>query len=147
MIYQTEIQFETKSQIEFVDVTRFVQEALDASRVRNGQICVYAPHTTMGVMVNHNEPLLLQDFSRVLSKLIPVDDQYTHDLFELKKSSGRSDGRSNGHSHCKSMLLGTSEVIPVMNGELLLGPRQSIFVVELDGSRKRTAIVHVMGEG
>lgn len=146
MFHQTEIQFETKSQIEFVDVTRFVREAVDMSKIRNGQVCVYVPHTTMGVMINHNESLLLQDFARVLSKLVPVDDQYTHDLFELKRTGALSDGRSNGHSHCKAMLLGTSETIPIARGEVLLGARQSILVVELDGSRKRTAIVQVMGE-
>lgn len=146
MIYKTEIHFETKTQIEFVDMTRFVRESIEASKISHGVVCVFAPHTTMGVVVNHNESLLLQDFSRVLYKLAPVDDQYTHDLFELKKSSVPSDGRSNGHSHCKAMLLGSSETIPFAKRELLLGPRQSIFAVELDGARKRNVIVQIMGE-
>lgn len=144
--YQKEIQFETKSQIQFIDVTQLVQEMVDTSKIQNGQVCVYVPHTTMGVVINHNEPLLFQDFTRILYKLVPIDDQYTHDLFELKRNSMTSDGRSNGHSHCKAMLLGTSETVPVLRGELCLGKRQSIFVVELDGARNRTAIIQVMGE-
>lgn len=145
-VFKTEMHFETKQQIEFIDVTDFVREAVRSSGVREGQVCVFVPHTTMGVVINHNESLLLQDFSRMLYKLAPVDDQYTHDLFELKKGSGVSDGRSNGHSHCKAMFIGTSETVPIAKGELLLGPRQSVFVVELDGARKRSAVVQVIGE-
>jgi secondary thiamine-phosphate synthase enzyme len=146
MVYQKEIHFETKFQIEFVDVTQFVHEAVSASKVRNGQAFVFVPHTTMGVVINHNESLLIQDFVRILYRMVPVDDQYTHDLFELKRGSALSDGRSNGHSHCKAMLIGTSETIPIIRGELALGLRQSVFAVELDGSRKRTAIIQVVGE-
>ena len=145
-MFKAEMHFETKQQIEFVDITDFVRETVISSKIRNGQVCVFIPHTTMGVVINHNESLLLQDFSRLLYKLAPVDEQYTHDLFELKKSSSLSDGRSNGHSHCKSMFVGTSEVVPFVDGELLLGKMQSIFAVEFDGSRKRNVIVSVMGE-
>lgn len=144
--YQKEIQFETKSQIQFINITQLVQEAVDISKIQDGQVCVFVPHTTMGVMINHDESLLFQDFMRILYKLAPVDDQYIHDLFELKKGATSSDGRSNGHSHCKAMLIGTSETVPLLKGELCLGKRQSIFAVELDGSRKRTAIIQIVGE-
>ncbi len=145
-VYKKEIQFETKSQIEFVDVTQMVREAVDDSKIQNGQVLIFAPHSTMSVIINHNEPLLLQDFARVLYKLAPADEQYSHDLFELKKNTPISDGRSNGHSHCKAMFLGTSGVVPVVQGELVLGVRQSVFCVDLDGSRKRSAIIQVIGE-
>jgi len=56
-----------------------------------------------------------------------------------------SDGRSNGHSHCKAILLGNSETIPVEKGKLLLTERQNIFAVEFDGSRKRDVFVQVIG--
>ena len=98
----------------------------------------------MGVAINHNESMLLQDFMRVLYKLVPVDDQYTHDLFELKRDS-TSDGRSNGHSHCKAILLGNSETIPVEKGKVRLTDRQNIFAVEFDGSRKRDVLIQVIG--
>ena len=99
----------------------------------------------MGVAINHNESMLLQDFMRMLYKLVPVEDQYSHDLFELKKNGHDSDGRSNGHSHSKSILIGSSETIPISKGKMLLGNKQSIFIVEFDGSRKRDALVQVMG--
>jgi secondary thiamine-phosphate synthase enzyme len=139
------ISLETKTQIEFVDITERVEEILGESGIRDGIVVVYSPHTTMGVTINHNEPLLVQDFMMMLYRLAPVDTHYNHDLFELKRET-RSDGRSNGHSHCKTMLVGSSETIPVERGRLLVGKLQSIFAVEFDGSRKREISVRIMGE-
>ena len=144
-IHKERIDIESKTQIEFLDVTDKVQDVIDRSGIREGQVLVYVPHTTMGVAVNHNESMLLQDYMRVLYKIVPVDDQYSHDLFELRREAGSSDGRSNGHSHCKAILLGNSETLPVEKGKVFLTDRQSIFAVEFDGSRKRDIIVQVIG--
>ncbi len=143
-IHREQIDLESKTQIQFMDITDQVQEIIDRSGIREGQVLVYVPHTTMGVAINHNESMLLQDFMRVLYKIVPVDDQYTHDLFELKRDS-MSDGRSNGHSHCKAILLGNSETIPVEKGKMRLTERQNIFAVEFDGSRKRDVLIQVIG--
>ena len=97
-IHKQKIDLESKNQIEFFDITENVQEIINVSGVREGSALVFTPHTTMGVVINHNEPMLMQDFMRVLYKLAPMDDRYSHDLFELRKTS-KSDGRSNGHSH------------------------------------------------
>lgn len=144
-IHRERVVFETKTQIEFVDITDRVREVVDRSGVREGQVIVFAPHTTMSVAINHNESLLIQDFMRILYRMVPVDDQYSHDLFELRRGI-KSDGRSNGHSHCKQILLGASETLLVERGKPILSALQSIFAVEFDGSRKRDVIVQVMGE-
>jgi len=144
-IHKQTIQKESKSQIEFIDITHDVDEIVKESRIQNGQVLVFSGHTTAGIAVNQNESLLLQDFQRLLYRLVPIDERYSHDLFELKKGSN-SDGRSNGHSHCKNLIVGVSETIPIENGKLLLGDRQNIFLVELDGARKREVIVQIIGE-
>ena len=138
------IDFETRSQIEFVDITEKVRDYVEELGIREGVVTVFSPHTTMGVGINHNESLLLQDFMMMLYRLSPVDTQYNHDLFELKKES-KSDGRSNGHSHCKALLVGSSETIPISKGQLQLRPLQSIFAIEFDGVRKRDVVVTIMG--
>jgi len=143
-IHKEKIDLESKTQIEFMDITDNVQEIVDRSGIREGQVLVFVPHTTMGVAINHNESMLIQDFMRILYKAVPVDDHYSHDLFELRRES-TSDGRSNGHSHCKAILLGNSETIPVEKGKLFLTERQSIFAVEFDGSRKRDIFIQVIG--
>jgi len=139
------IQKESKSQIEFIDITHDVEEAVAASGVKDGQVFVFSPHTTCGIAVNQNESLLLQDFQRLLYRLVPIDERYSHDLFELKAGSN-SDGRSNGHSHCKNLIVGVSQTVPIEAGKMLLGDRQNIFLIELDGARKRDVIVQIIGE-
>lgn len=143
-IHRERIVVESTTQIQFLDITDKVQEVVERAGIREGQALVYVPHTTMGVVINHNEPMLLQDFMRILYRIVPVDDQYSHDLFELRRES-RSDGRSNGHSHCKAILMGNSETIPVEKGKLLLTDLQNIFAVEFDGARKRDVVVQVTG--
>lgn len=144
-IYKERINLESKTQIEFLDITDRVQEIIERSGVREGQVVIYVPHTTMGVAINHNESMLLQDFMRILYKIVPVDDQYSHDLFELRRDSSGSDGRSNGHSHCKAILLGNSETIPIERGKMVLTEIQSVFAVEFDGARKRDVFIQVIG--
>jgi thiamine phosphate synthase YjbQ (UPF0047 family) len=51
----------------------------------------------------------------------------------------------NAHSHLISMLLGSSECIPVVDGKMVIGQWQSVLMVDLDGPRDRTVGVHLMG--
>lgn len=131
-------------QLEFIDVTSKIEELLLKSKIKNGQVTIFSPHTTAAICLNHNEAMLLQDMSRILYRLVPIDERYSHDLFELTKPK-KTDGRSNAHSHCKQMMLGCSETIPFEKGQMLLGQRQSIFFVELDGARKRDFVVQITG--
>jgi hypothetical protein len=51
----------------------------------------------------------------------------------------------NAHSHLLSMLLGSSECIPVVDGAMVIGQWQSILLVDLDGPRDRTVGVQFLG--
>ncbi len=139
------ISLRSRNQVEFVDVTNKVQEVVESTGIKEGIVVVFSPHTTASIVVNHNEAMLVQDMTRMLYKLAPIDERYSHDMFELNRAS-KSDGRSNGHSHCKNILLGASESFPVAKGEIVLGEKQSIFFVELDGARNRDFWVKVIGE-
>ena len=135
----------SQKQFEIIDITARVKEVLSTSGLKSGIINVFAPHTTAAIRINHNEPLLMQDLMKMLYRLVPVDMNYSHDLFEIR-SGVEAGERSNGHAHVKAFLLGASESIPFENGEMLLGPRQSVFFVELDGGRDRTVFVSVSGK-
>lgn len=145
MTYTEEINLETKTQFELADITEEVAGVLKASKVKEGMVLVFAPHTTAAVRVNHNEPLLKQDIMKFLYRLAPLDQNYAHDFFEVRTEK-RPDERSNGHAHVKAFLLGDSETVPVERGRMVLGERQSIFFVELDGGRKRRVIIQVLGD-
>lgn len=135
----------TSKQFELVDITDKVLSVVSSAGVVNGSVLIYAPHTTASVAINHNEPLLMQDIMKMLYRLAPVDMNYSHDLFEIR-SGITANERSNGHAHVKSFLLGASETIPIENGEVVIGERQSIFFVELDGGRSRNVVIQAMGE-
>jgi len=77
-------------------------------------------------------------------RLIPPQANYLHNDIHLRDCP--PDEPENAHSHLAAMLLGSSEVIPVADGGLVLGQYQSIMLVELDGSRERTLAVQVYGE-
>eukprot|EP00581_Thalassiosira_minuscula_P014646 CAMPEP_0183717698 /NCGR_PEP_ID=MMETSP0737-20130205/11232_1 /TAXON_ID=385413 /ORGANISM="Thalassiosira miniscula, Strain CCMP1093" /LENGTH=265 /DNA_ID=CAMNT_0025947175 /DNA_START=41 /DNA_END=838 /DNA_ORIENTATION=- len=51
----------------------------------------------------------------------------------------------NAHSHLISMMMGSSEAIPVVDGEMVIGQWQSVLMVDLDGPRVRTVGVQLMG--
>ena len=44
------------------------------------------------------------------------------------------------------MLLGSSEVVTLVDGEMVLGQYQSVMLYELDGPRTRRVSVQVYGE-
>lgn len=143
-IYKQILKLQSASQIEFMDITDKVDEVVAKSGVREGQVLIYSPHTSASIVVNHNEPMLIQDFMRILYKLVPIGDRYSHDLFEIGKSTS-SDGRSNGHSHCKAMLLGVSQTLPIEKSKVSITEKQSIFFVEMDGARSRDVIIQIIG--
>lgn len=142
---QKELPLETKTQFEIIDITKEVREVLAKSKVQSGIVVVFSPHTTASIRINHNEPLLKQDIMKMLYRTVPIDINYAHDFFEIRANL-KPDERSNGHAHVKAFLLGASESIPVDKGKMLLGERESIFFVELDGGRKRRVIVQIVGE-
>lgn len=143
-VFRKKIEVKSVSQIEFIDVTEKVNQVIADSGVREGQVLVYSPHTSASIVINHKEDMLIQDFMRMLYRLVPISDRYSHDLFELGRSK-TSDGRSNGHSHCKTLLMGISETIPIEKGHMMLTEKQSVFFVEMDGARVRDIIIQVIG--
>src|SRR5262245_47283003 len=106
------IQLETTKQFEIVDITSHVQKIIADSGVKQGLAVVFSPHTTAGIRLNHNEPLLMQDIMKMFYRLAPLDISYSHDLFEVRQNVMPNE-RSNGHAHVKAFLLGSSESLPI----------------------------------
>jgi secondary thiamine-phosphate synthase enzyme len=146
------LEYETRHECEFIDVTDDVREAIERSGVGFGQVLVSSNHTTAAVVVQEHEPLLLKDMARVLQRIAPADDYYEHNDFTIRTVNMGENEPPNGHSHCQHLFLGTSETLPVQGGALQLGIWQSIFLVELDhppqrpnGQQLRALTVQVIG--
>ena len=133
--------FATAEPIQFLDITDDVARAVRSTGVQNGIVTVVSRHTTMAVRIQEDEPLLLEDLLSFLRRLAPANVHYQHNDFRIRTHHMHDDESPNGHSHCLQFLLGTSETVPVEDGELVLGQWQRIFLVELDGPRARREVL------
>ena len=75
----TKVRIVTEQHTEFIDVTDSLEELLAESRIVTGFLNVQSLHTTVAIVVNENEPLLLTDFECLLRKIAPDDVPYRHD--------------------------------------------------------------------
>ena len=127
----------TTKREELIDITAQVSAVVQRSGASNGLVNVYAQGATAAVMIQENWDESVQtDVVHLLQQLIPKG-VWLHD---------QQDG--NGDSHLKSGLVGPSETIPLINGELGLSRWQNVFLCEFDGPRaERTIIVTVISDG
>jgi secondary thiamine-phosphate synthase enzyme len=125
--------FSTKGEIEFVDLTDKIQEAVANSGIKNGLAHVFAPHATGVLILTENDYGLLNDIKTFLEELIPKHGTYQHP--------------SNAHAHLRSVLLPPDKTLPIIDGHVEFGTWQSLLFAETDVyPRKRTIIIQVMGE-
>lgn len=119
---------------EFIDITDEVERAVKTEGVKRGVCYLYVPHTTAGITINEGaDPAVKKDVLNVLKKIAPQSAGYLH-------------LEGNADSHVKATLVGSSVVILVEEGRLLLGQWQSIFFCEFDGPRTRKVYLKIVKE-
>ncbi len=105
----------------FIDITAEVASFVDEIGAREGALTLFIRHTSASLTIQENaDPSVLADLSSVLAKLAPEDAKWTHD----------AEGPDDMPAHVKTMLTATSLQIPVLNGELMLGTWQAIYLIE-----------------
>jgi secondary thiamine-phosphate synthase enzyme len=129
------LRVKTGRRTQLMDVTDEVKRAVATAGVVSGVCYVYVPHTTAGVMINeHFDPDVATDLEGVFERLVPRVGPYRH-------AEGNSD------SHAKAAMTGSSQMIFVEEGKLMLGQWQGVFFCEFDGPRERKLWVKVMKDG
>ena len=124
----------TKTRVEFQNITGLVQDVVSSSGIRNGLCYIFVPHTTAAITVNEQaDPDVVADIIAQLDALVPQRGKYRH-----------SEG--NAAAHIEASLLGSSETLMVENSRLFLGTWQGIFFCEFDGPRSRSVLVKVIAE-
>ena len=141
----------SNSSPEFIDITDDVAGFLKESGILNGILVVFSRHTTSAIVIQENEPLLLEDFKDMLEGVSSKDAEYRHNDFDIRTVHMHENECPNGHSHCQHLTLGSSESIPVIDGKMPLGEWQRIFMVELDGEKAqqvgyREVVVQLLGQ-
>ena len=129
--------FNTKSKIEFINITEKINEIVKRSQVKEGLCLINAMHITSSVFINDEEEGLKQDFKKWLEKLAPLDiERYRHNLT----------GEDNAHAHLKRTIMGREVVVAITASELDFGPWEQIFYGEFDGRRQKKVLVKIIGE-
>ncbi|KAF0183198.1 MAG: cytoplasmic protein [Nitrospirae bacterium] len=126
--------FTVKSRLrnEMIDITHEVAQAVSQAGVQSGVCYLHVPHTTAAITINENaDPDVRRDILSALARAFPQHGDYRH-------SEGNSD------AHIKTSLVGSSVMVLIESGRLVLGTWQSIFFCEFDGPRTRKVHCKVM---
>jgi secondary thiamine-phosphate synthase enzyme len=135
--FRKELWFNVPARRKIVRMTEEVEKALGESGIREGLCLVNAMHITASVFINDDESGLHHDYEVWLEKLAPEKPhgQYRH--------NGAED---NADAHLKRTIMGREVVVAVTEGKLDFGPWEQIFYFELDGRRKKRALIKIIGE-
>jgi secondary thiamine-phosphate synthase enzyme len=127
------LRIKSHHEVEMIDITRNVCNAIREHDVTDGLAVIFTPHTTAAITINENaDPDVCHDIVMEINKMVPMQDGYRH-------------LEGNSAAHIKSSLLGASETLVINNGEVELGTWQGIYFCEFDGPRQRQVQIQVIG--
>ena len=127
----------TNKKEEIIDITSKINDLI---KIDSGICNIFVKHTTAGIRINEKEERLLKDIKSFLEKIVPNSLKCLHDDIELRDCP--SDEPKNGPAHLKSLILNSSETIPIVDGKLDFGTWQSLLFFELDGPREREVVIN-----
>jgi len=157
-VYHESFKIQSDRRPTFHDVTAEVEAALKKSNIKNGIMLVFSQHTTCSVFIQEasddvnywGTELLMQDLVNVLERMIPTcrtEGQYLHPgPKHIEAAAGRHELPSwslNTDAHLRSVLMGRSQSIPIINGAMVLGEFGRIYLADFDQVRARERIVRV----
>ena len=129
-----EIDLQTERKTQLVNITDKVRAALGGNGDASAAL-VYVPHTTAGVTINEKiDPELVEDFEAAFERIVGEDWRWQHD---------DADG-PNAPAHFRASLVSPQVLVPVEDGNLVLGTYQGIFFCEFDGPRRRKVYVSTL---
>ena len=116
----------------FIDITEQVNAIVRTSLFEGSACHVFCPHTTAGLTINEcADPDVVLDMKTALGEMVADDERWRH-------------LEGNSPAHVKASLMGSSVIVPVVEGELGLGRWQGIFLCEFDGPRARDVWVQFL---
>jgi secondary thiamine-phosphate synthase enzyme len=105
----------------FTDLTADVAEFLNETGGKEGAVTLFIRHTSASLTIQENaDPSVLADLQTTLSRLAPEHAGWTHE----------TEGPDDMPAHVKTLLTSVSLQIPVVNGEMVLGTWQAIYLIE-----------------
>ncbi len=147
MILFEEFETKTGGRLDALDITDEVRDVVRSSRVHNGSVLVFSPHTTCCVLIAAPGARTSLTLAEAMEALAPSNGYYAHDDLAIRTENLTDDEPPNAPAHLFNVFAGkTSECIPIVEGRPALGDDQRVLFVELDSSRKRRFLLQVVGE-
>lgn len=136
-IASSEVRLSTRGETDVVDLTGEARRAVAEAELENGLLVAFVRGSTAAITTMELEPGGVRDLRDLLDRLIPAEGDYEHN---------RLNHDSNSHAHQRASLIGPSEFVPVLNGELALGTWQQLVLIDFDDRpRERTVILQLGG--
>jgi secondary thiamine-phosphate synthase enzyme len=121
----------------FTEITEPLSRWVFGTGVLNGLLTVFCRHTSASLLIQENaDPDVRQDLLTAFNRLAPREAGYIHSI----------EGPDDMPAHIRTMLSGVSLSIPVVDGQMVLGTWQGVYLAEhRDRPHTRDLIVHLIG--
>jgi secondary thiamine-phosphate synthase enzyme len=121
----------------FTDITEALSRWVFGTGILNGLLTIFCRHTSASLLIQENaDPDVRRDLLTALDRLAPREAGYVHS----------TEGPDDMPAHIRTMLSGVSLSIPVVEGQMVLGTWQGIYLAEhRDRPHTRDLIVHLIG--
>jgi len=122
----------------FVEITREVERWVAPSGLRLGLLTLFVRHTSASLLITENaDPEVRADLERFLGRLVPDGDPLFRHVDE---------GSDDMPAHVRAALTATQLAVPLVDGRLVLGTWQGIFVWEhRRRAHEREVVLHLVG--
>ncbi len=121
------------------EITGQVQAQVAASGIANGLLTLFVRHTSASLLIQENaDPDVRGDLERFFARLVKDGDPiFRH----------RDEGDDDMPAHVRAALTAVQLAVPVVEGRLVLGTWQGVYLWEHRVQRHmREVVVHVVGE-
>jgi secondary thiamine-phosphate synthase enzyme len=134
-VHTAELRFSTRGDGDVVDITGEVQGVVEDAAAGEGQALAFVRGSTAAISTMEFEPGGVHDLGAMLERLIPARGEYEHN---------RLNHDTNSHAHQRATVVGPSEVVPIVAGQLAVGTWQQLVLIDFDDRpRERTVVVQV----
>jgi secondary thiamine-phosphate synthase enzyme len=131
------LRLETSGEAHVVDLTEGVEAVVRQSGVQDGLVVAFVTGSTAAITTMEFEPGGVADVRELVERLVPRahpgGGDYQHNV---------RNHDDNAHAHLRASLIGPSESIPLVRGELVVGTWQQLVLIDFD-DRPRRREIHV----
>jgi secondary thiamine-phosphate synthase enzyme len=121
------------------EITGEVANWLATQGIRTGLLTLFIRHTSASLTVQENaDPDVIADLNDWFGRLVNENDPHFRHTLE---------GPDDMPAHIRSALTAVQLAVPVLNGRLVLGTWQGIYVFEhRRAPHRREVVLHLLGE-